>query len=43
LGLTPEGLAMIRAGLRRKVAESSACDTVGLCRALEEIYRQELP
>jgi protein O-GlcNAc transferase len=42
LGLTPEGLAMIRAGLRRKVAESSACDTVGLCRALEEIYRQEL-
>ena len=42
LGLAPDRLAVIRAGLRRKMAASAACDTVGLCRALEQIYCQEL-
>lgn len=42
LGLAPEGLAAIRAGLRAKVAASPACDTEGLCRALEAIYLEEL-
>ena len=42
LGLAPEGLAAWRSGLRAKVAASPVCDTAGLCRALEEIYRQEL-
>lgn len=41
-GLAPEGLAACRAGLRAKVAASAACDTVGLCRALEAIYREEI-
>jgi protein O-GlcNAc transferase len=42
LGLAPGGLADIRAGLRKKVAASPACDTDGLCRALETIYREEV-
>jgi predicted O-linked N-acetylglucosamine transferase (SPINDLY family) len=42
LGLAPEGLPGIRAGLRAKVAASAACDTDGLCRALEGIYREEV-
>jgi protein O-GlcNAc transferase len=42
MGLAPEGLAAIRAGLRDKVAASPACDTGGLCRALEAIYRDEI-
>jgi predicted O-linked N-acetylglucosamine transferase (SPINDLY family) len=42
LGLAPEGLAVIRADLRAKVGASPACDTGGLCRALEAIYLQEL-
>jgi predicted O-linked N-acetylglucosamine transferase (SPINDLY family) len=42
LGLAPEGLATIRSGLRAKVAASPACDTEGLCRALEVIYLEEL-
>jgi predicted O-linked N-acetylglucosamine transferase (SPINDLY family) len=42
MGLAPDGLAEIRAGLRAKVAASAACDTVGLCRALEEICRNEI-
>jgi protein O-GlcNAc transferase len=42
LGLAPDGLASIRSGLRARVAASPACDTEGLCRALEGIYREEL-
>jgi hypothetical protein len=42
MGLAPDGLAEIRAGLRAKVAASAACDMVGLCRALEEICRNEI-
>ena len=42
LGLAPDGLAAIRIGLRAKVAASPACDTAGLCRALEAIYRDEI-
>jgi predicted O-linked N-acetylglucosamine transferase (SPINDLY family) len=42
LGLGPEGLASIRAGLRAKVVASGACDTVGLCRALETICSDEI-
>lgn len=42
MGLAPDGLATIRAGLRAKVAASPACDTEGLCRALEAIYQEEL-
>ncbi len=41
MGLAPDGLAMIRSGLRAKVAASPVCDTVGLCRALEGIYLAE--
>jgi len=42
LGRAPEGLAAIRAGLRARVASSPACDTEGLCRALEAIYLEEI-
>jgi len=41
LGLVPEGLASVRAGLRETVAASPVCDTAGLCRALEAIYLEE--
>jgi predicted O-linked N-acetylglucosamine transferase (SPINDLY family) len=42
LGLAPNGLAAMRHGQRAKVAASPACDTSGLCRALESIYRDEI-
>jgi predicted O-linked N-acetylglucosamine transferase (SPINDLY family) len=42
LGRTPDSLAATRSGLRAKVAASAACDTEGLCRALEAIYREEV-
>jgi hypothetical protein len=32
----------MRSGLRAKVAASPACDTDGLCRALEAIYLAEI-
>ena len=35
---TPARLSALRSGLRRKLAASAACDTSGLCRALEAIY-----
>lgn len=37
---TPASLAALRAGMRARLAASAACDTAGLCRALEQIYRQ---
>jgi predicted O-linked N-acetylglucosamine transferase (SPINDLY family) len=37
---TPASLAARRAGMRARLAASAACDTAGLCRALEQIYRQ---
>jgi protein O-GlcNAc transferase len=37
---TPARLAALRAGMRPRLAASAACDTAGLCRALERIYRQ---
>jgi protein O-GlcNAc transferase len=42
MGREPGGLTAIRAGLRAKVAASPACDTAGLCRALEAIYHEEV-
>jgi protein O-GlcNAc transferase len=42
LGLAPEPLAASRAGQRAQVAASAACDTAGLCRALEAIYQAEV-
>jgi predicted O-linked N-acetylglucosamine transferase (SPINDLY family) len=42
LGQAPHLLAAHRARLRAKVAASHACDTVGLCRALEAIYADEV-
>ncbi|MGD9880262.1 MAG: tetratricopeptide repeat protein [Reyranella sp.] len=33
-------LAVLRADMRARLAASAACDTAGLCRALEQIYRQ---
>ncbi|GEP56900.1 O-linked N-acetylglucosamine transferase, SPINDLY family protein [Reyranella soli] len=37
---TPASLAALRAGMRARLAASAACDTAGLCLALEQIYRQ---
>lgn len=37
---TPATLAALRAGMRARLTASAACDTAGLCRALEQIYRQ---
>ena len=37
---TPARLAALRAGMRARLAASAACDTAGLCLALERIYRQ---
>jgi protein O-GlcNAc transferase len=37
---TPARLAALRAGMRTRLAASAACDTAGLCLALERIYRQ---
>lgn len=37
---TPNRLANLRAGMRARLAASAACDTAGLCRELEQVYRQ---
>lgn len=37
---TPARLAALRAGMRARLAASAACNTAGLCLALEQIYRQ---
>ena len=37
---TPARLASLRAGMRDRLAASAACDTAGLCRDLEQLYRQ---
>ena len=37
---TPARLAALRAGMRGRLAASAACDTSGLCRALEQIFGQ---
>jgi predicted O-linked N-acetylglucosamine transferase (SPINDLY family) len=37
---TPGRLTALRAGMRARLAASAACDTAGLCRALEQIYRR---
>ena len=36
----PARLAALRAGMRARLAASAACDTAGLCQALEQIYRK---
>lgn len=38
--VTPDRLAGLRAGMRSRLAASAACDTAGLCRELEQVYRQ---
>jgi predicted O-linked N-acetylglucosamine transferase (SPINDLY family) len=40
---TPARLASLRAGMRARLAASAACDSVGLCRELEQVYRQIVP
>ena len=37
---TPAMLASLRAAMRERLARSPVCDTVGLCRALERLYRE---
>ena len=37
---TPARLAALRAGMRARLAASAACNSAGLCRELEQIYRQ---
>ncbi len=37
---TPGRLAALRAGMRARLRDSAACDTAGLCAALEAIYRR---
>ncbi len=37
---SPARLAALRAGLRAQLTGSAACDGAGLCRALEDFYRQ---
>lgn len=37
---TPGMLAGMRRGMRRRLLESKACDTPGLCRSLERIYEE---
>jgi predicted O-linked N-acetylglucosamine transferase (SPINDLY family) len=37
---TPAMLAALRRGMREKLSASPACDAAGMCRALEEFYRQ---
>jgi predicted O-linked N-acetylglucosamine transferase (SPINDLY family) len=39
---TPAALAALRTGMRARLKASAACDTAGLCRALEEIYQQSV-
>jgi protein O-GlcNAc transferase len=39
---TPARLATLRAGMRSRLAASAACDTAGLCRELERVYRQSV-
>jgi len=40
---TPRQLAALRDGMRARVAASPACDTTGLCRALERLYASAEP
>jgi predicted O-linked N-acetylglucosamine transferase (SPINDLY family) len=37
---TPQMLAALRAGMRDRLRSSPACDTAGLCRAMEDFYEQ---
>jgi predicted O-linked N-acetylglucosamine transferase (SPINDLY family) len=37
---TPAKLASLRATMRERLGRSPACDSAGLCRALEDIYRK---
>jgi protein O-GlcNAc transferase len=37
---TPQMLAALRAGMRDRLRSSPACDTAGLCRAMETFYEQ---
>jgi predicted O-linked N-acetylglucosamine transferase (SPINDLY family) len=39
---TPNRLTALRAGMRARLGASAACDTAGLCRQLEQIYRQSM-
>jgi len=37
---TPQMLAALRAGMRNRLRNSAACDTAGLCRAMETLYEE---
>ena len=37
---TPARLAALRVGMRARLTASAACDTAGLCRELEQVYRR---